>query len=137
MSVPSVRRSCPDEGTCHHDCATGCFRVTTCGPLSGVYPNDRWPEEIVHAHAEVTFAPDRDPTEAAFDHLVIDGTSRGRGYGKTSNPIGPFFNTQDWSTVPSTPPVLPCACGEPESPGVAHRLKEPCHVDLTTEAGES
>jgi hypothetical protein len=47
---------CPDGGTCHHRCADGgCFRVETCGPLSGVYPGDRWPEAVVAAHTSDAF----------------------------------------------------------------------------------
>lgn len=37
---------CPDGGTCHHGCYASdvsCYRVAYCGPLSGVFPNDRWP----------------------------------------------------------------------------------------------
>lgn len=41
------RRTCPDEGTCHHECegahSSTCFRVQHCEPLSGVFPNDVWP----------------------------------------------------------------------------------------------
>lgn len=38
---------CPDGGTCHHLCQTAaCFRVLGCGPLSGVFPDDRWPDAI-------------------------------------------------------------------------------------------
>lgn len=39
---------CPDKGTCHHQCraASRCSRVIDCGPLSGVYPGDRWPEDV-------------------------------------------------------------------------------------------
>jgi hypothetical protein len=42
---------CPDGGTCHHQCASPrvCFRVTECGPLSGVYPGDRWPADVRQA----------------------------------------------------------------------------------------
>jgi hypothetical protein len=45
---PSEARSgtCPDGGTCHHACRTGCHRVTWSGPLSGVFPDDTWPEGI-------------------------------------------------------------------------------------------
>ena len=44
------KRSCPDEGACHHFCEAGpCFRVLACGPLSGVFPDNRWPQEIVSA----------------------------------------------------------------------------------------
>lgn len=43
-----TRRACPDEGTCHHGCEVGrpCFRVLCCGPLSGVYPRDEWPQDL-------------------------------------------------------------------------------------------
>lgn len=45
---------CPDGGFCHHDCGSQCFRVSTCGPLSGVFPGDRWPGVLT---AEVTVPP--------------------------------------------------------------------------------
>lgn len=45
------RPTCPDLGTCHHECQAACFRVISCGPLSGVYPDDEWPERMVKAHA--------------------------------------------------------------------------------------
>jgi hypothetical protein len=38
-----LERRCPDDGTCHHDCAARCFRVDCCDPLSGVFVNDKWP----------------------------------------------------------------------------------------------
>jgi hypothetical protein len=46
---------CPDGGACHHGCIEQqdwpCYRVLTCGPLSGVMPNDRWPKEVLqHNH---------------------------------------------------------------------------------------
>ena len=38
---------CPDNGTCHHGCESGnCFRVGFCGPLSGVFPHNQWPEDL-------------------------------------------------------------------------------------------
>jgi hypothetical protein len=39
---------CPDGGTCHHQCQAArlCSRVIDCGPLSGVFPGDRWPEDV-------------------------------------------------------------------------------------------
>lgn len=41
---------CPDGGTCRHDCISSpdplCVRVLTCGPLSGVFPGDRWPDNV-------------------------------------------------------------------------------------------
>lgn len=48
MAEPSDRRICPDGGYCHHECdGPYCFRVAACGPLSGLYPDNRWPEWIV------------------------------------------------------------------------------------------
>jgi hypothetical protein len=48
MDEPQV---CPDGGRCHHQCAElnsgRCWRVVTCGPLSGVYPGDQWPSDVV------------------------------------------------------------------------------------------
>lgn len=49
------QRPCPDGGTCHHSCFEGpCFRVAACGPLSGAFPNNRWPEAVVQAERERT-----------------------------------------------------------------------------------
>jgi hypothetical protein len=43
----AVGRRCPDGGVCHHDCGPDeCFRVKACEPLSGVYPDDEWPETV-------------------------------------------------------------------------------------------
>lgn len=55
---------CPDDGTCHHDCDdNACFRVRSCGPLSGVFVNDEWPAEVRAAHAETP--PEEAPEEEA------------------------------------------------------------------------
>ncbi len=45
----TVLSSCPDGGTCHHGCIRGrtCFRVVVAEPLSGVYPYDEWPADVV------------------------------------------------------------------------------------------
>lgn len=42
--------TCPDGGPCHHECTGSCFRVQCCGPLSGVYPGDTWPVEVLAEH---------------------------------------------------------------------------------------
>jgi hypothetical protein len=49
---PAEPVACPDGGTCHHDCtaSTSCFRVEWAGPLSGVYPGDHWPADVLVAH---------------------------------------------------------------------------------------
>lgn len=41
---------CPDGGACHHECELACFRVSFCGPLSGVYPRDEWPKNLDRVH---------------------------------------------------------------------------------------
>lgn len=52
--VPQLRRRCPDGGACHHQCTAGpCWRVAACGPLSGVFPGDRWPEDIKREHEAI------------------------------------------------------------------------------------
>ena len=51
MSVPG---KCPDGGTCHSvgdECASSCYRVACCEPLSGVFPGDVWPENVKRAAA--------------------------------------------------------------------------------------
>lgn len=55
-NVPSRPNACPDDGTCHHDCRTVCYRTQMAGPLSlwireqGRDPEDPaqwgWPEGI-------------------------------------------------------------------------------------------
>ena len=49
MTAPTEpTRRCPDGGVCHHLCqGADCFRVRYAGPLSGVYPDDAWPAEVV------------------------------------------------------------------------------------------
>jgi len=45
---PPSRSRCPDDGRCHHDCGAGpCFRVRYCGPLTGVYRDDVWPDYVI------------------------------------------------------------------------------------------
>lgn len=61
MTDPRSGR-CPDDGYCHgssidagsEPCAPGaCYRVRHAGPLSGVYPYDRWPDAVKRAHGVV------------------------------------------------------------------------------------
>lgn len=55
-SFSSAVWGCPDSGKCHHACRSWCFRVVNAGPLSGEYPDDKWPAEVVayHMHARAT-----------------------------------------------------------------------------------
>lgn len=53
----SDEKRCPDGGRCHHTCDTACFRVQCCAPLSNVYPNDRWPDDVKLAHGGSTEKP--------------------------------------------------------------------------------
>ena len=48
--IPVASDGCPDGGTCHHECEGGCFRVQFCEPLSDVFPNDEWPDEMIQEH---------------------------------------------------------------------------------------
>lgn len=58
---------CPDGGACHHNCAPGrCFRVSHAEPLSGVFPDDRWPTSLLAIHNAPpepmpATCPDEDP----------------------------------------------------------------------------
>lgn len=64
------KRNCPDAGTCHHGCGErGCFRVTHCGPLSGVYQGDEWPEAIKAVEA----AKDAQPGYTLEGREIPDG----------------------------------------------------------------
>jgi hypothetical protein len=64
-SDPRARR-CPDGGACHHSCAAGCYRVRVAGPLTGAFPGDKWPAQVVRtetardiaAAVKTTFIPD-------------------------------------------------------------------------------
>ena len=44
MEIVDPPPRCPDGGRCHHRCQNRCWRVDNCGPLSGVFPEDRWPD---------------------------------------------------------------------------------------------
>lgn len=47
----AVMTECPDGAQCHRECvAPACIRVATCGPMSRVFPSDRWPHEVVAKH---------------------------------------------------------------------------------------
>jgi hypothetical protein len=54
--MTTEQKKCPDDGTCHHDCKAGCWRVFTSGPLSGVYPGDQWPKDVRDKQAEAQVA---------------------------------------------------------------------------------
>lgn len=51
-----MTRRCPDTATCGHQCEDRCWRVGACGPLSGAFPGDRWPRDVLLEHTD---APDR------------------------------------------------------------------------------
>lgn len=74
-----IHGRCPDDGTCHHyGCHDGCFRVRTCGPLSGVYPDDEWPDEVLVANnlparSAVALSPE---AEAEWWRVLADRLDR-------------------------------------------------------------
>lgn len=49
-SLPMHAQGCPDGGKCHHGCSERCWRVSYCSPLSGTYPDDRWPSAVEAQH---------------------------------------------------------------------------------------
>jgi hypothetical protein len=57
---------CPDGARCHRSCgtlATSCYRVRTCGPMSGRFPNDEWPPEIAARHGRPDTTSDSQHTD--------------------------------------------------------------------------
>jgi hypothetical protein len=54
-TAPDDDTRCPDGGACHHLCALAngprrCVRVQNSGPLTGVFPGDRWPDAVLTAN---------------------------------------------------------------------------------------
>lgn len=73
--------TCPDDGTCHHECKdTTCFRVRCCGPLSGVYVGDQWPEFIRKATDPENFYA-RQLANYSHVQLVAEVIRLHKGYG--------------------------------------------------------
>jgi hypothetical protein len=81
---------CPDGGTCHHNCADSCFRVGSCGPLSGVFPNDDWPADVVRNPAPVCLPFLPPPLPQAWPATL---------------PLAPEVSIGDLPNIP--PPPLP------------------------------
>ena len=64
-------RGCPDGAKCHHLCGQTCWRVVTCGPLSGAFPDNMWPANVIAANPP-------DGVRRIEDVLVAsEGESRG------------------------------------------------------------
>jgi hypothetical protein len=78
---------CPDNGVCHHSCSGMCFRVLSCEPLSGVYPNDRWPAKVLANHGiGPTFYPEiDDPLPRKLTQSVVSIL----GEGMNDEPVEP------------------------------------------------
>jgi hypothetical protein len=56
--------TCPDRARCHHRCPlNACYRVRTCGPVSGVFPRDEWPPEIAARHGRPDTTSDPQHTD--------------------------------------------------------------------------
>ena len=78
---PTGRLACPDGGKCHHQCKVteSCFRVRACGPLSGVFEDNRWPADVLAA-------------ELAVEHDPLDALTRcfelAADWAKSVNAIG-------------------------------------------------
>lgn len=64
------QRRCPDGGACHHDCGEEtCWRAFFAEPLSGVYPNDTWPSDLLDAMEE---------PEHGIEGLIVGGSQEPR-----------------------------------------------------------
>lgn len=99
----TARRTCPDGGTCHHGCAASeCFRVTHAGPLSGVFPLDRWPDSTRAAYGADN-ASTADPLPGQVVRAPLCGTCRrevtcgdeGEGLCPTCRVVWEDYNTED------------------------------------------
>lgn len=80
------RLTCPDGGTCHHECQPGgrCWRVDNAGPLSGVYEGDRWPD---------TPTPDDTPRARAWVYTGERRWIEGVPFGSEMNPGDHYVST--------------------------------------------
>lgn len=73
------KKICPDGGYCHHACGLdghtkGCFRVMFAGPLSGVFPDNKWPKALREENgAWQTFDSMAEVVEERiFDHISAE-----------------------------------------------------------------
>lgn len=112
---------CPDGGRCHHACRASCFRVRTCGPLSGVFPGDMWPDNPVEVTDSGTariewIAPITDTTIDADHVITIDGQAhlileegdpRPLDVGDLSGHVGRFAALATLLTVHPEPTPIP------------------------------
>ncbi|MCK4784798.1 MAG: hypothetical protein KAV87_13685, partial [Desulfobacteraceae bacterium] len=78
----NYKKQCPDGAVCNHDCESRCFRVDNCEPLSGVYPDDKWPSEMSAADVQPV-SPDT-KTCVVCELPIEDGHLRGMGDGSGS-----------------------------------------------------
>lgn len=72
-------RQCPDGGACHHDCSENeCFRVACCEPLSNVYEDDRWPDDIrmQHTGRYIHERTDKRPDGTRVMRVATDGVEQ-------------------------------------------------------------
>lgn len=82
---------CPDGGACHHGCndTENCFRVEYCEPLSGIYPDNKWPrnlqDELTRKSREYIKALKPLPPE---DETIVDAVKC-----KECNTRPPFLNS--------------------------------------------
>jgi hypothetical protein len=76
---------CPDDGYCHHLCEAAekpCFRVRFCAPLSGVFPDNEWPVDVLIAAGKLKTKAGTTITEAMMSELVAEAEA---GYDVVEN----------------------------------------------------
>ncbi len=64
-----LAETCPDGATCHLDCGDECWRVEHTAPLSGVFPDDRWPDDVLEPQRSAFL---KALHELGLDALVLD-----------------------------------------------------------------
>lgn len=79
MADPADHQKCPDGGYCHHGCkANECFRVACCEPLSGVYEDNQWPDDIriQHTGRYIHERTEKRPGGTRVMRQVVDGVEQ-------------------------------------------------------------
>lgn len=90
----STGERCPDGGACNHECIQACYRVLTCGPLSGVYPGDQWPDEVV-----AIAGAGENRAEAERRKQGLDGISPGRWQLKSPVVTTVRLTETNWASI--------------------------------------
>lgn len=91
---------CPDDGACYHKCdGSSCFRVHTAAPLSGVFPDDRWPADVLMRNASPRPVTPREwPAGSQEPETKVSGfrVKNGKGMIYTFDPVPHYYPQHPW-----------------------------------------